>query len=377
MFPAPVYAKKRKWESHEANLPANVPVHTLDNEGDVFLHVGEKVGTETGEGQECVFRVCSRALVRHSYGFRSILHGSYETIESQTGKSKWIVSLPGDMPTPMGHMLELMHGNTASFIGAEVTTRPDAVRTASLLVVANKYSCMRLLGPFLPQWVRDYEAYAKSFDGLKPSKESSIRLLHTACILAQLGAGDAYVQAMTRLVRTLSSDWNGRVPASIASIAPESLQDFVSKASHVTKKNILELMKRDIDLLSSNYPINPSAKAANIVHRCDTPSERAWCAMASLEYLRSKLKRAGLWPLHLCLETKVNPQELHQTICDMAAQNPNQQCNRHKWSSSNVSLAEWQNPGLRVVKYKYEYEASESEKAHMRRRLSVLGASSL
>jgi len=116
----------------------------FDDKGDLTLIVGEN---------EERFRVCSRALARHSPVFKTMLFGGWaessQSATTTTGKARsWEVELPDDEAEPAAKAFHIVHGNFEMVYTFEF----DEDGLYRLLTFTNKYDMTAIIRPWSQKW---------------------------------------------------------------------------------------------------------------------------------------------------------------------------------------------------------------------------------
>ncbi|KAK1970945.1 hypothetical protein LY78DRAFT_666468 [Colletotrichum sublineola] len=127
----------------------------LHPQGDLTLRIGAEqddslsssADVTTNGGPSIGFVVCSSSLAQASPFFNALLFGKFAEAQHEPGSS-WIVDLHEDCPESMHILLAIVHGRTGDI--------PSTLSIAELEVVivqADKYDMMSLLGPWMPKWL--------------------------------------------------------------------------------------------------------------------------------------------------------------------------------------------------------------------------------
>lgn len=202
----------------------------IDARGDVWLctesHPASSSSSSFSPGPRD-FLVCSRTLARHSKVFDAILYqtrAATTDVNSQRNPS-WAVNLPDDDPAPLRWLLLIMHGQynpppqSYGEMGESSTTLSERY---NLVVLADKYACLRLLQPWARLWAAD-------LDKLDNSVSSSPRdLYRVACLAYHLGNVTAYMKAVETLVVDFLADDQDLQQAMASASLSEGLEGMQS-----------------------------------------------------------------------------------------------------------------------------------------------------
>ncbi|KAK1976359.1 hypothetical protein LZ30DRAFT_785629 [Colletotrichum cereale] len=128
----------------------------LHSQGDLTLRIGFEQDSDPSSSssasiaydRECLmeFVVCSRSLAQASRFFDALLFGRFAEAQHETD-SRWVVSLPDDCPESMYILLAIIHGRTD-----DISSTLSLTELRAVLVQADKYDMMSLLGPWIPKW---------------------------------------------------------------------------------------------------------------------------------------------------------------------------------------------------------------------------------
>ncbi|KAK2024071.1 hypothetical protein LX32DRAFT_599478 [Colletotrichum zoysiae] len=123
--------------------------------GDLTLRIGAEQdsglssdpGNTTDGTSSIEFAVCSKSLAQASRFFSAMLFGEFAEAQHEPSSS-WVVNLPDDCPEPMYILLAIAHESTD-----DLPSTLSIVELGDLLVQAENYDLISLLGPWLPKWL--------------------------------------------------------------------------------------------------------------------------------------------------------------------------------------------------------------------------------
>jgi hypothetical protein len=174
--------------AHSMDLDAAIesppPDVIFDSKGDLTLIVGE---------EKKRFKVCSRALARHSPVFSKMLFGNWAESRTTGNNAKlWEVDLPDDDPDSATKALHMVHGDFQEACSFNLSVW-DLFK---LLIFTNYYDMTAVVRPWSTQW----------FNGIKDSKD-----LNVVFIAWELGALKDWTQKTRDLAYECRLDDHGQL----------------------------------------------------------------------------------------------------------------------------------------------------------------------
>jgi hypothetical protein len=132
-------------------LKPEIPVTSIDPDGDLYLRIGQK-----RHGGARDFKVCSATMRRSSPVWKSMLFGPWT--EAKPTQGDWIVELPEDSAEVLKILLSIVHGRF------EVVPKNIALTLLyDMLIVTDKYDMISVIRPWANDWVRSVKDPAPIF----------------------------------------------------------------------------------------------------------------------------------------------------------------------------------------------------------------------
>ncbi|KAH7033665.1 uncharacterized protein B0I36DRAFT_321861 [Microdochium trichocladiopsis] len=241
------------------------------------------------------FLVCPRTVARHSTVLAEILFrdGGRTPSGSETANTSaavetnpsWVVHLPEAMSTPLKWLLQLMHGQFCqpNAYGKLLMDRYEIV------VLADKYSCLKLLQPWANIWALD----------LDPYRAVAPRVLcRVAWLSYKLGEPKVYSAAIRRLVVRFPADSEELELALASMTLPPSLEDSIyhERLAHITL--VLDEIQQCLDeLIDINLKPSPYCHLEGGRGSKTIDWDVIDCHAKLLGSLIQILARDKLWPL--------------------------------------------------------------------------------
>ncbi|KAI0600582.1 hypothetical protein F4775DRAFT_590140 [Biscogniauxia sp. FL1348] len=134
------------------------PALSIDEDGDLTLHVGEfrcshiceeEEGEDENQLSYGAFTVCSKALSRASPVMKKMLYGGFAE-SKKPGNNPWTVHLPEDDPKALEVILNIIHLRFDQ-VSSGVTTLDDLY---NITVLTDKYDLTHVIRPWVAKWRR-------------------------------------------------------------------------------------------------------------------------------------------------------------------------------------------------------------------------------
>ncbi|KXJ85571.1 hypothetical protein Micbo1qcDRAFT_169313 [Microdochium bolleyi] len=256
--------------------------YIIDPRGDLWLHASGTAAGAAIPGNSARFRVCSRALSRSSSVFDKMLFGPFaEGTKSRDASQEWVVDLPGDSPSGLRPLLEIMHGQFQRMAPIAGAQRSTIQRLYDVVVVADKYDCIALLRPWAASWTLCYKA-----DLFTAEHE----LFCLAWIFYQVGYISGYETVVTQLVLTTPPGPADDPRASM--ILPPKLYETVTFLRAKLIASLLDPIRTNVERL-----IKGGSRSVGLCRERVSKKHKLRCESSMLGELLRSLHESRLWPI--------------------------------------------------------------------------------